>query len=142
VLSALFVAAGCGGSGGDFKARYRGIYSEQRQLGLDLVSELRRAGSETDAQLAAHPQAFQPRLARLSSSLAGLGAPRSLRSDLDRLRNALHSEASDLSALIGGVQTHDALRARSATVILLDEAAGAKSAADRLRAAAGLPASP
>jgi hypothetical protein len=144
----VLLVAGCGSnssssssaSRAEFKAGFATSQRQFRKLGTTLATDITRAGSRTDAQLAKEFGALATRARQQAAELAALKPPAKYAKRITSLVAGFRATEADLAKIATAATNHDASSAEAATRQLLTDAAKIKTADTSLSKDLGLPA--
>jgi hypothetical protein len=126
LLAAALLAAGCGSSP-SFKSSFASERAQFRQVGDNLGSELQAAARQTDAQVAAAFGSLAGQLTKVKSDLAALNAPGRYKAETAKLVAAFGGVLTEVRAIQHDAAVHDARRASSDTLALVQRASAVKA---------------
>jgi hypothetical protein len=120
-----------------FKSDVRTTEAALTQLTSELAKVLRGASGQTDRHLARQLTPLAARADDQVRRLETLVPPSSVIDDFSAWRSALSRRATDLHAVIAGLEAHNARAARAATQSLLIDSGAAVTAQRKLDAGLG-----
>lgn len=143
LLVVAVLVAGCGGGhdgGGslaDFKQGYVPVNRDLLRLGSDVGIALRRARSDTDANIATTFGSFAGRMEAIRMRLDALDPPKRLEKQQMALSVAMVKLNGDLSEIAAAAAKHDAAVAKAATRALVQDSPALAAPRRALAAATG-----